>query len=159
MDAGDAGKEPLETEQSAGGVVVRRSAEGFEIALAEQDDRITRERTVRLPKGHLDPGESAQQAALREVDEEVGLTARIVASLGEVSYVYFEKRRGVSIDKRVHFFLMSWQSGRGHAADGEMASVFWAPIASAAARLSFESERDVVSRARALLESGHPPVL
>ncbi len=146
-------------ELSAGGVVVRAAAEGLEVALAEQDDRNTRERTVRLPKGHLDPGETAEEAALREVEEEIGLTARIVAPLGEVRYAYFEESRELMISKVVHFFLMSWQSGHGHAADGEMARVFWTPLDEAADRLSFETERDVVQRARTLLESDDPPVL
>jgi 8-oxo-dGTP pyrophosphatase MutT (NUDIX family) len=146
-------------EVSAGGVVVRRATTGLEVALAEQDDRNTGERTVRLPKGHLDPGESAEEAALREVEEEVGLTARIAAPLGEVAYQYFEESRAVLVSKRVHFFLMSWQSGHGHAADGEMARVYWAPLQDAADRLSYESESGVVERARALLESDHPPAL
>lgn len=146
-------------EVSAGGVVVRRGARGLEVALALQDDRNSGERTVRLPKGHLDPGESAEQAALREVEEEVGLTARIIAPLGEVAYRYFEESREVTVSKRVHFFLMSWQSGHGHAADGEMAGVFWVALHEAAERLSYETECDVVGRAHALLESEHPPAL
>ena len=159
MDAGETGSDTPGPEVSAGGVVVRQGREGLEVALAEQDDRNTRERTVRLPKGHVDPGETPGEAALREVEEEVGLTARIVAPLGEVTYSYFEESREVTVSKEVHFFLMSWQSGHGHAADGEMARVFWAPLAAAPDQLSFETERDVVGRARTLLESEHPPVL
>ena len=138
---------------------MRRGASGLEIALARQHDRNTGERTVRLPKGHLDTGETAEEAALREVEEEVGLSARIVASLGEVAYSYFEKTRQVTVSKVVHFFLMSWQSGHGHAADGEMSGVFWTPLAEAADRLSYETECAVVRRAHTLLESEDPPVL
>lgn len=159
MDASEGEREPSEVEVSAGGVVVRRNGAGYEVALAAQDDRNTSEPTVRLPKGHLEPGETAEQAALREVEEEIGLVARIIAPLGEVSYVYLDRAREREIEKRVVFFLMSWQRGDVHAADGEMTAVFWAPIEGAGAQLSFESERDVVGRAHALLESEHPPVL
>ena len=159
MDVRESDEDTPGLEVSAGGVVVRRGAAGLELALALQDDRNSGERTVRLPKGHLDPGESAEEAALREVEEEVGLSARIIAPLGEVSYRYFEESREITVSKRVHFFLMSWQSGHGHAADGEMAGVFWVPLAEGADRLSYEAECDVVGRAHALLESDHPPVL
>jgi 8-oxo-dGTP pyrophosphatase MutT (NUDIX family) len=159
LDASEGEGKPLDIEVSAGGVVVRKTAGGHEVALAEQDDRNTREATVRLPKGHLEDGETAEQAALREVEEEIGLVARIVAPLGEVSYIYTDRALGCEIDKRVVFYLMSWERGDAQAADGEMTRVFWTPIAGAARQLSFESERDVVQRAHALLESEHPPVL
>lgn len=146
-------------EISAGGVVLRKGSAGLEVVLAEQEDRNSRGTNVRLPKGHIDPGETAEEAALREVEEEVGLEARILAPLGQVAYRYFEESLEVEVNKVVHFFLMVRVRGHGHAADGEMARVFWAPIEEAAGRLSFESERDMVERARTLLESSEPPLL
>jgi 8-oxo-dGTP pyrophosphatase MutT (NUDIX family) len=140
-------------DRAAGGVVFRRGPTGpIEIVIAEQRDWRTGERTVRLPKGHVDPGETPEQTALREVREEAGVEARIVTSLGEVSYVFFHPKRGQEVDKRVHFFLMEHRSGEPAAADGEMERVFWCEIAEAGARLRFETERDVVARAREALE-------
>ncbi len=147
------------TQRSAGGVVVRRRAEGLVVALAEERDRNLGARRVRLPKGRIDPGESAEQAALREVAEETGIEARILEPLGEVAYAWFEASEARRVAKRVRFFLMAWRQGHGHPADGEMERVFWAPIESAATLLDFDSERDMVLRARALLESREPPLL
>ena len=79
-------------EVSAGGVVYRRVGAGIEVAIAEQCDRITHRTrsTTRLPKGKIDPGESAVDAAVREVAEEIGLRARVVGALGSVEYDYAE---------------------------------------------------------------------
>lgn len=146
-------------ERSAGGVVVRTRGDGFEVALAEQDDRNRGQRLVRLPKGHLEAGETAEQAAVREVAEETGLRARVVAPLGDTAYRYHEKALGRTVSKVVHVFLMAWEGGAGHPADGEMARVFWVPLGDAARRLAYEGERAMVRRASALLTSGDPPRL
>jgi len=146
-------------EVSAGGLVVRRAASGIEALIAEQLDRNSGRRTVRLPKGKLDPGETVEQAALREVREEVGLSARILAPLGEVSYTFFERRAGRQIAKRVHYFLMACEAGLAYAADGEMEAVLWCALAEAERRLTFDAERGIVARGRALLESPDPPRL
>ena len=146
-------------EISAGGLVVRRRHMGFETALAAQWDRNREERMVRLPKGHPERGETLEETALREVVEEIGVRARIVAPLPAVTYRYFERELGRHVPKRVHFYLMTWVSGELRAADGEMECVAWVPLGNARERLSFETERDVVAAAQALLESDDPPRL
>jgi 8-oxo-dGTP pyrophosphatase MutT (NUDIX family) len=146
-------------EVSAGGLVVRRATGGFEVLIAEQLDRNSGRRTIRLPKGRVDAGETLEQAALREVREEVGLVARIVAPLGAVSYTFFERRAARQIAKRVHYFLMAHAGGEAHAADGEMVAVAWCSLADAERRMTFDAERAVVARGRTLLESPDPPTL
>jgi 8-oxo-dGTP diphosphatase len=131
-------------------VVYRNTDARIEIALGEQTDRLRRERTVRLPKGIVDEGESHAEAALREVREETGLAARIVAPLGEVAYSYREN--GVKVEKVVHFFLMECLPGEPAARDGELDRVHWHSLDEAARLLSFDTEREAVARSRAHLE-------
>lgn len=60
-----------------------------------------------LPKGRIERGESIQEAALREVKEESGITGEIKKYLGKIEYSFINKVRNIRIDKTVHFFLMS----------------------------------------------------
>ena len=130
-------------------MVYRRSRGITLVALGEQRDRRDGERRVRLPKGKLDGAETPEEAARREVAEETGLAARVVAPLGSVAYRYPEARGFVA--KRVDFFLMEAEPGALAEPDGEFERVFWCPIEEAGAQLSFEPERDVLERARARL--------
>lgn len=133
-------------------MVIRRNGRELEVALGEQRDRLTGARTTRLPKGKIDPGETPEEAALREVREETGLAARVVGSLGSVAYAYREG--GEQIDKRVDFFLMELEVEAAGETDGELERIRWESLARARARLSFETEREVLRRAEARLAAG-----
>jgi 8-oxo-dGTP pyrophosphatase MutT (NUDIX family) len=138
------------SEVSAGGVVYRRVEAGIEVAIAEQRDRITHRTTTRLPKGKIDPGESAMDAAVREVAEEIGLRARVVGALGSVEYDYAEASERVR--KEVHYFLMEWVPGEPLELDGEMDRTYWCAIDDAETKLTFETEQRAIGWARARLE-------
>jgi len=138
-------------EVSAGGVVFRRVEGGIEVAIAEQRDRITHRTTTRLPKGKIDPGESAADAAVREVAEEIGLRARVVDALGSVEYEYAEDSERVC--KEVHYFLMEWVPGESLELDGEMDRTYWCAIDEAEKKLTFETEQRAAGWARAQLET------
>ncbi|MFP8878308.1 MAG: NUDIX domain-containing protein [Myxococcota bacterium] len=150
--------EPIET--SAGGVVYRfvdqdADRRCIEVAIARQRDRITRAMTVRLPKGHLEPGETAEQAAVREVREELGLCSRVVGTLGTTRYVY-ESGSG-PVPKQVHLFLMEWVPSESLPLDGEMERVDWYSLDEAEQRLTFETEQRAIGWARAeLVELAKP---
>jgi len=133
----------------AGGVVYRTVAAGVEIAVADESDRLTGAPNTRLAKGHVDTGETPEQAALREVREEIGIVARIVAPLGSVEYTFLE--RDTRIEKEVHFYLMQPTSDAFHDLDGEMDRMYWLPIEEAARRLTFDTEQRIVERAQAAL--------
>ena len=134
---------------SAGGVVFRRRGARVEVALIS----VGGERRWQLPKGIVDAGETAEAAALREVREETGLSAEIVAPLEAIEYWYFSKGTAprVRFHKLVHFFLMRYESGDVSDHDAEVNEARWVEIADAARLLTFKSERKVVERARALV--------
>ena len=92
-------------EFSAGGVVVREHEGRLEVAVIRPRGRSVNA----LPKGHIDPGETAEQTATREVREETGLVARLESKLSDVHYVY--RFRGQTIIKVVSFFLFRHESG------------------------------------------------
>ena len=133
------------TETAAGGVLYRHGPTGLEVVVGEQTDRLTGARTHRLPKGKIGRRETLQQAALREVLEETGLSGRIVAPLGRVEYTYLDG--GVDVAKVVHFYLMEFQPGAAATPDGELERIVWLPLQEARTILTYERERSIVERA------------
>jgi len=142
------GKGPVHKEISAGGVVYRRVDDGIEVVLASRRTR-RGELAWGLAKGGIEEGESHEEAAVREVQEETGLTAEIEASLGETKYFYvWEDTR---IRKTVHFFLMRHTGGDPADHDDEMEEVRWFPLERAMKRAAYRGEREVIGRAAELL--------
>src|SRR5690349_6603367 len=108
------------TELSAGGVVYRRVDKTIEVLICKDAGY---HKWV-LPKGLVNKGENLEQAALREVSEEVGVRAALVRPLGEPEkYVYTS--HGVGVFKTVHYFLMEYLSGSEADHDHEMEEVRW----------------------------------
>ena len=139
------------SEVSAGGVVYRRDEQrgAVEVALAARRTR-RGELAWGLAKGAIEPGETDEQAAVREVREETGLEARIESDLGEIRYFYVWE--GVRVRKRVHFFLMLATGGDVSLHDAEMEDVRWFPLRTAIRRAAYRGERDVIRRAAERLE-------
>jgi 8-oxo-dGTP pyrophosphatase MutT (NUDIX family) len=129
-------------ELSAGGVVVR---DGQVIVIVPTRRGAQGQRVLGLPKGHVDPGENARQAATREVREEAGVDADLVEKLGDVRYFY--QRDGQRIFKMVRFFLFDYRSGDLADHDDEVEEARWMPLAEAARALSYKGEREMVQRA------------
>jgi 8-oxo-dGTP pyrophosphatase MutT (NUDIX family) len=102
-------------------------------------------KVLALPKGHPEQGESAEDAALREVREEAGVEARLVAPLGEVRYWY--TRGGRRIAKVVSFFLLAYVSGEVEDHDFEVEQASWMPLENAARELTYAGEREMALRA------------
>jgi 8-oxo-dGTP pyrophosphatase MutT (NUDIX family) len=98
-------------------------------------------RVLGLPKGHIDPGETPLQAALREVREETGVEAELVRELGEVRYWY--RRHGRTVPKSVVFYLLRYRSGDTEDHDEEVEEVRWMALAEACTALTYEGEREM----------------
>jgi 8-oxo-dGTP pyrophosphatase MutT (NUDIX family) len=132
---------------SAGGVVVRDREVVVIVPTRRAADG---SRVLCLPKGHLDPGETALQAAAREVREETGLETELLGELGEVRYWY--RRDGRAVPKSVEFFLFRYLSGDTEDHDQEVEEARWIDLREAESALSYDGEREMVTLARAALE-------
>ncbi|MGD9495235.1 MAG: NUDIX hydrolase [Armatimonadota bacterium] len=127
---------------SAGGVVVRRDRHGTRILVLRHRDS----GEWRLPKGKLHPGESAAQAAEREVREETGLALEAGRYLGVTHYFYPNPTGSGCISKFVFFFEM--EAGEGRVALEEtFDDAEWLPPAAAMERLTWDNEAEMVKRA------------
>lgn len=98
-----------------------------------------------LPKGKLDPGESFEHAAVREVSEEVGIPSesiRVVADLGATIHGYVWPRKEAFAVKTTHWYAMTTTAEAFEPEDGEgIEAVAWVPWAEAGRRVGFESLR------------------
>jgi 8-oxo-dGTP pyrophosphatase MutT (NUDIX family) len=103
-----------------------------------------------LPKGHIEAGETAEEAAVREVGEETGIIGRVVAPLGTIDFWFVAEDRRVH--KTVHHFLLQATGGELSDDDVEVAEVAWVPLDELEARLAYADERRLIRRATELLE-------
>jgi ADP-ribose pyrophosphatase YjhB (NUDIX family) len=140
-------KPPVERAVSAGGVVYRKGREGPEVVICGRDS----DGVWGLPKGTPNPGESLEEAALREVSEETGLEVAILDKLGVIEYWF--AREGVRYQKWVYYYLMEAKGGSTEQHDFEYDRVEWRPLEQAVRTLSFRNEVEVVERAQHLIEA------
>jgi mutator protein MutT len=128
------------------------SAEDAEVVVIVPTRRAADGSTVLgLPKGHLDAGETPEQAARREVREETGVEADFVTFLGEVRYWY--ARAGRRVPKAVTFYLFRYRAGEIEDHDDEVEDARWMPIEQAARELTYDGERAIVARALSRLRA------
>jgi 8-oxo-dGTP pyrophosphatase MutT (NUDIX family) len=132
------------TATSAGGIVVRYES-GTPWLVVGSRRRERDGRTWTLPKGTPNAGESREETAVREVEEETGLKVRISGPLDSIEYTFVQSGR--RIHKTVHYFLMDPVGGDLAGHDHEFDEVRWIPFEAAATMLTFETERALVAMA------------
>ena len=104
-----------------------------------------------FPKGHLEPGERADEAAMREVREETGLQALALRGVIDTIDWYF-RFRGRLIHKVCHFFLMETASEATEPQRAEgITACRWAPYEEAARLVSYANAREVLRRAHEMV--------
>ena len=139
-------------ETSAGGLVVERGTGTPRAAVIARVNRAGRVEWC-LPKGHLEQGETAEQAAVREIEEETGIRGRIVRPLGTIEYRF--SAEGRRVHKFVHHYLLVALGGTLSVAgdpDQEAIDVAWVPLNQLGDVLTFPNERRIAREATALLE-------
>jgi 8-oxo-dGTP pyrophosphatase MutT (NUDIX family) len=131
----------IKYEVSAGGLVVRRREAGLDALLIGRGSS----RIWTLPKGHVEPRESLEQAALREVREETGCWGEIVTRLNEISYWFYVGK--AKHKKSVTFFLMRYLSGDTANHDHEVDEARWFEVMAARKALKYINEKRLVDLA------------
>ena len=142
---------PVSNEVSAGGVTIQ-VIDG--VAYAACIGRRNRSGRLEwcLPKGHIEEGETAEEAAVREVAEETGIQADVIRALGVIDYWFTGDDRRVH--KVVHHFLLEAYSGTitvENDPDCEAEEARWIPVRTLADELAFPNERKMAQAAAALL--------
>lgn len=99
-----------------------------------------------LPKGHVEANETIELAATREVLEETGIEAEIIAKLSDIRYWFYANRTKHS--KVVHFYLMRYVAGSAVPQPGEVDEVVWAPLAQLPTLLTHINERRLIEIAQ-----------
>lgn len=122
----------VEPVRAAGGVVHRRGADGLEVVLVHRD----RYDDWTFPKGKLDPGETWEQAAVREVFEETGIVPVLGRELPSTAY---RDHKGRS--KVVRYWTMTVAAEVGFEANAEITARCWVPVERASDVLSYERDR------------------
>ena len=135
-------------EFSAGGLILDLGGEVPRGALIARTDRHGR-LLWSLPKGHIEDGETPEQAAVREVEEETGIAGVIVAELGTIDFWFVADGR--RIHKTVRHYLMRATGGELSDADIEVTEVAWVPLPEIRAQLAYPDERGLVDAAGRLL--------
>ncbi|HEY6960328.1 MAG TPA: NUDIX domain-containing protein [Gaiellaceae bacterium] len=137
----------MQREFSAGGVLVRRLGGRWVLAAIRPAGK--EPGVWALPKGRIDPGESGEETALREVREETGAHGRSLGKLGDVRYWF--NWRGERIFKVVSFFLVRYEGGRLGDVPAEfrheVAEVRWLPLEDAPRLLAYTGEKDMARKA------------
>ena len=154
-------------EISAGGVVVHLQNGEWWMAAIElppgspdktKKPQAANKPVVCLPKGLVDPGENALEAALREVREETGVTAALITKLADIKYVYVRSwSDNQRVFKIVTFYLLKYESGNIDDISPEMrievARAKWIKLKEAPKLLAYRGEKQMARQAALYLES------
>ncbi|MCX7792470.1 MAG: NUDIX hydrolase [Chloroflexaceae bacterium] len=133
-------------ERAAGAVVYTRGDDGSLLVLLIKD----RYGAWTLPKGHLEPDEAEEIAAVREIAEETGIVCTIEGPLARVSYPIL--KHGAWRDKEVTYFLARADHVTPVPANDEgISEALWVSPAEALATITYTQVRDVTRQALAAL--------
>jgi len=138
-------------EVSAGGLVIDATGKlGLLIGRRDHKDATGQKILWSLPKGHIEEGESPEEAALREVQEETGIVSVIEKSLGVIDFWFMAG--GMRIHKTVHHYLFRENGGLLAAQESEVDEVAWFPLAEIVDRLAYPDEKKLIARTNAAQE-------
>ena len=128
---------------SAGGVLVRQTEGETEVILCGRPNIDL----WGLPKGTPNSGESLEETASREVEEETGIKPQIVFKIGTTQYWFTRPNDKARCHKTVHYYLMNPVSGDTFLHDAEYEEVAWFPVNIAIKKLTYDNDVQMVKKA------------
>jgi 8-oxo-dGTP pyrophosphatase MutT (NUDIX family) len=137
-------------EVSAGGLVIDATGtKGLLIGRRDLKDQ-SRERLLwSLPKGHIEEGETPEQAAIREVQEETGIESEIARELGVIDFWFMAG--GKRIHKTVHHYLFKETGGHLAPQITEVDDVGWFPLNEIVELLAYPDEKKLIAKSGELV--------
>lgn len=146
-------RQKVTREFSSGGVVFKKmGGKTYWLITKSTPSKLFSKAVWRLPKGHLDNNESAEQAATREVCEEGGVKAKILKKVEIIKYLYTHPEKG-KIFKIVTFYLMEWINDTVDGFDNETSEIAWLELDDACKMLTFPSEKAILKKSSLLYKS------
>jgi bis(5'-nucleosidyl)-tetraphosphatase len=150
-------------ERSAGGIVYKPDYKKIYWLVVRTESRYKNKKgenkiraVYKFPKGHMQNGEFLKQTALREVEEEGRIKARIIAKLRSNDYIFWDRVNGKKITKKVTFFLMEYvaDSNLKHYDTEMVTEREWLVYEEALEKLAYDSEKTLLRKAKERLEEG-----
>lgn len=138
----------MKFEFSAGGVVYRKTSQGIDVLMCQHSQH----HGWGFPKGLIGDkkdGETKEETAIREVEEETGAKGKIIEAIEPVTYWY--QWEGEKVKKTVYFFVMEYRDGDITKHDFEMEDVKWVEIEKVFESLTFKSDKEVFNRSKPLI--------
>ena len=137
----------MKREFSAGGVVVKDGK-----VLMIHVRTLSGKKVWTFPKGHIEKGESREEAALREVEEETGVRAKIKDELGNFTY-FFRDKDGKLVKKTVYWFLMEPVEEAEIKTPEEVIEVKWIELGEAKKLVQYDSDKRIIQTLDEILSS------
>lgn len=134
----------MRKEFSAGGVVYKKSAANVDVLLIARNNS----KVWCLPKGKIEQNETHEDAAIREIKEETGITSRIIKLLADIKYNFVSPVDSAQVFKKVRFFLFEYTSGDICAQKTEIDEAGWFNIKEAIKIMTYPSERNIMKKAQ-----------
>jgi len=136
-------------QRSAGGVVYKKEGSTLKVCLIAKRGGLV----WALPKGRVNPGETSEEAAVREVLEETGHLAAIGERIDQIDYDFYWKENRTLYHKVVSFYLMPLVQEAAGARDDEADAVGWFTLGEAWRKLSYLNEKKVLHQAQRILQT------
>jgi 8-oxo-dGTP pyrophosphatase MutT (NUDIX family) len=137
--------EKMKREFSAGGIIFNK--QGQVLLIRNMAMRDPKKSYWGFPKGHIQEGESSQEAAVREVKEETGVEVSVIKKIGDSRYVFTLPATGEKIFKVVVMFAMNYEAGEVKFQEEELLDAKWFTPEDAMVLLSFSKDKEMFKKA------------